>query len=101
MRTVTLTSANTNYGVDELLLAENAAERIHCQEVTFQAPTGNTAVILIGDGSLSATEFGYSLAAGTILTIRGSAGANSVGLNAFKVRSANAGQLLSITQLVV
>lgn len=101
MRTITLTSANTNYGVDELLLAENAAERIHCQEVTFQAPSGNTNPILIGDGSLSATEFGYSLVAGGSVTIRGTAGANSIALNSFKVRSAGAAQGLSVMQVVV
>lgn len=101
MRVITATSADTNYAVDERLLALNANERIHCSSVVLQADPANTADILVGDVSLSATNWGWRLSPGDITTIDAGSGANTVNLNSLYFRGEGAAsQKLSVGQII-
>ena len=101
MKVITATSADTNYGVDELLLALNANERIHCARVSIQALVANTADILIGDDSLSATNYGMRLRPGDAWVLDSGSGANDVNLNDLYIRGEGAAsQKVSVAQFI-
>lgn len=101
MQTVTLTNANQNYDLATLLVAVNAAERIHASTITLQADSANTGDILIGDASMTASSFGVRLTPGETMLLDSGGAANRVHLNEYQARSAAAGQKVNISQMVV
>lgn len=107
--TVTLTSANTNYHLIDLvntLLAvqtgnTNTIAPGSVREFLLQAfpgvdgTGGNTNDILVGDAALSTTNFGFSLPTGSSVPFRSSS--NNAQLAGLYVRSAAASQKLCVT----
>ncbi len=106
---VTLTSPNTNYNLLDLINAVIAAETKwdgvatcpgSCRELTLQSHPGidtvggNTKDILLGDGLLSTTRFGYVLATGDAYSDRSPMG--NVDLGSIYVRSAGTAQKLNV-----
>jgi hypothetical protein len=106
---VTLTSANTNYNLAELVQAVLDAETgtasggvvpSMVRQVVIQSYPGlagagaNTAEILIGDGKLSTARFGIVLTVGANFSDRSNT--NNVAWGDFYARSAAANQKLSI-----
>lgn len=103
---ITLTSANTNYNVLDLVNVVLAAEPLPssapgaCRELSLQNAPANTASILIGDALLSASRFGYALAFGAA----GVPGAQriyradhrAISIGDLYARSGTAGQVLSV-----
>lgn len=101
MRTITAAIADTNYGVDERLLAGSATERIHCAGVSIQALKANTVDVLVGDASLSATNYGWRLSPGDTIDIGSGSGPNNVNLNTLYFRGEGAAnQKVSVAQVV-
>lgn len=92
---VTLTLANTNYGLADLLAAIDANVPAETTELLVQSDESNgIAKIMIGDVNLSGTRFGYKLATGDSRTyvyrVRG------VDVRDFYFRSDTAGSKLNI-----
>lgn len=102
--TVTLTLANTNYSLVDLinaaLASANALVPGMVRELQLQASKGidgsgqNTNDILVGDGNLSTANFGASLNPGGTLTYRSNT--TNTFLAGLYVRSAGAGQKLNV-----
>lgn len=101
---VTLTSANTNYHLYDLvataLAGASATPAGAGREINIQSHPGidgvggNTNDILIGDGNLSTTYLGYVLQPGGSRTYRSDLG--NVLFQGIYARSAGAGQKLNI-----
>lgn len=104
--TVTLTTANTNYSIYELIEAAALAESVPyeipsaCRELSIQSHPGidgtgaNTKDILMGDSELSTTRIGYVLNVGGSRTLRSTIG--NVNLAGTYARSSGAGQKLNL-----
>jgi hypothetical protein len=62
---LTLTDADTNYNLQELIAAVEPSAPTFCRELLIQADDGNsTNKVMIGDLNTSSTRFGFKLAAG-------------------------------------
>lgn len=62
---ITLTTANTNYGLADLLAAIDADVPAETRELVLQSDAGNGAAkVLIGDVNLSGTRYGVKLSTG-------------------------------------
>lgn len=96
---ITLTSANTNYDLYTLAVAVNAAFPKNCQELTVLADPANVAEVLCGDGTLSATQYGYNIAPGGSFTHR--APTNGISVSGRKIRSTSAGMILHLSAEVL
>ncbi len=96
---VTLTLADTNYQLLHLLQLIEPNCPGATREMILQADTTNSATVLIGDGKLSATRFGYQLWPRESRTYR--AEFQGVLLGNIFVRSTSAGQKLSVELMVI
>jgi len=107
--TITLTSADTNYElltlVNAILAAETGtSDQVQapgaCRELNIQADggidgaAGNTADVLIGDGFLSTTRYGYLLHPGESRNYRGEPG--QVIVSGISLRSHTDGQTVHV-----
>jgi hypothetical protein len=90
--TLTLTNANQNYKLSTLIAAVDATTRKNFREIRLQAQKGNADSILIGDGALSAIDFGEELIAGDSTNHAAQDGLSCVSTEDFFMRSATAGQ---------
>jgi hypothetical protein len=91
---VTLTLANTNYNILELVQALEPTCPAACRELQIQAATGNADVVLLGDAKLSATRMGFELARLESRTWRSNH--SNVILGGKYARSVTAGQNLNV-----
>ncbi len=106
---ITLTNANQNYNILDLvniiLAAESPSPGVAvapgaCRELSLQSTAGNTANVLIGDAYLSSTRKGYALTFGATGTVGAQriyrAENNSVDVGNLYARSGTSGQILSV-----
>lgn len=91
---ITLTNSNTNYNIYTLCAAIRGVFPRKAQNLSISAPSSNSAVVLLGDSTLSATQYGRELPAGGTTGWLGTN--NSVPLENFNARSSSAGQVLQI-----
>lgn len=96
IRRLTLTNANTNYQLYSLFTALDGRVPARCAELQVQAGSGNTAVVLVGDGSLSGSVYGKELDTLDSMTIGAGSHANTVALKNVWLRSASAGQTVNV-----
>lgn len=101
MRVITATAADTNYGVDVLLLAISATERIHANHVILQALHANAGDILLGDETMTASNYGLRLKPGDVYGLDSGSGSNDVNLNSWYIRGDGvAGLKISVGQVL-
>lgn len=92
---ITLTLANTNYGLADLLVAIDAAVPPFAHEAVLQSDdTNGVAKILIGDSNLSGTRFGVKLNTGDSRTYVYRQ--TSVDIRDFYLRSDTAGSKVNV-----
>ena len=60
---LTLTTKNTKYRLSDLIAAIDANERTQFKQVLIQGGPNNSDDVIVGDGNLSATRYGYALRA--------------------------------------
>jgi hypothetical protein len=88
---VTLTSANTNYNLYDLVTAIEANAAPSVRELSLQADSN---AVLVGDASLGTTRYGYQLTSGASRTYRSFAA--NVPLSAIWARSTSSGAKINI-----
>jgi hypothetical protein len=93
---VTLTSADTNYNLNELIVAVEAAAPTITKELVIQAASTNGSSVLIGDLNLSGTNYGYELEAKDSRTYVNRDLGKGVDVRDFYLRSSGAGQKVSV-----
>jgi len=93
--TITIANANTNYNLLQLVRAVRPEAPALAREVIITASPENSADILIGDETLSATNYGVRLAPGDALVHR--TVQPSVPLGGIWLRSSASNQKVSIT----
>lgn len=96
---VTLTNANQAYQLLSLLQAIEATCPGAAREVILQADSTNSATVLVGDGKISASRFGYQLWPRESRTYR--AEYQGVLLGNIFVFSTSAGQKLGVELMVI
>ena len=101
IRKVTLTNANTNYKLYTLMNDLDPRCPARCAEVQIQANSANAGTVLVGDGSLSATNYGKELDSLDGTTVGGGSDKNGIALKNIYLRSATAGQVCNIIVRVV
>lgn len=74
--TLTLTTADTTYKLQTLILAINSAERGMFGSISLQAQLGNATQILIGGADLDGTKYGIRLDPGDMITLSTGSGIN-------------------------
>lgn len=99
---LTLTDADTNYNLYTLAAAIDSTLRTNHTQISLQPDPANTALVRVGDQSLSGTRYGLSLgtvtspAAAIPVILRSGSGAADQALNGLYARSASAGQKIAV-----
>lgn len=95
-RTLTLTSADTNYNVGTLLAAALGASlpQTNCDELLVQSEA-TADDVLIGDATLSGSNYGYKLTPGQSRTYR----TKGMQVGWFNLRSPEAGATVNVEML--
>lgn len=99
---LTLTNADTNYNLYDLAVAIEASLRTNFCQISLQPIPANTAIILVGDETLSATRYGAVLGAVTApaavapLVLSSGSGAADQCLKSLYARSASATQKIAV-----
>lgn len=89
---LTLTTANTNYRLKDLIDAIETMPQGNASEVIVQADSG-TGTVLVGDSEMSATRYGYLLNPGDSRTYRLS---NRIQTGDIYLRSPTAGKKVNV-----
>lgn len=97
-RTLTLTSANTNYNLGTLIKALNSSASTEYSELIITADDANTAPVYFGSDStnLSATDYGLKLLAGDSILMRASALNDGITATGIYLRSSSAAQKIHV-----
>jgi hypothetical protein len=97
MQTVTLTSANTNYRLYDLMQAIDSGSPLSVNFLQLQAnPGGSGAKYYIGNSNVSATDNGVELTAGQSQTFQDQSGNNLISTASIYLRSDTASQTFNV-----